>query len=316
MPESPGTQQAGAFSFVTFLRIVTYGATKGGAAYVCLVEFKNYDTVARMSMMAATLVRAWRTGLSFGMMMLVGVGTTAAQSGPASFDQLLERGDALYAQYQNDEAHSLFASAYELAAESFDVLARLARTTLEYGMDLEADGEKDRAASLYEEAMAYADALERLYPDSAQTYFHLIRTRGKLALFRGGKEKVETGRHIERYCQRGLELDENDPDIQVSYGIFQREVADLTWIERTFARALFGAVPSGTKDEAVRALLRAIELRPDFAFAYYELGVTYMGMGDQKRASAAFRASLDLPAATTQDIRNRVIARRMLERLP
>ncbi|MDZ4698807.1 MAG: tetratricopeptide repeat protein [Rhodothermales bacterium] len=269
-----------------------------------------------MSPTATVLVRAWRIGMLSGMMMLAGVGSTAAQSGPASLDQLLERGDALYAQYQNDEAHTLFVSAYEVAAESFDVLARLARTTVDFGMDLEADGEMDRAASLYEEAMGYADALERLYPDSAETYFHLIRTRGKLALFRGGKEKVETGRHIERYCQRGLELDENDPDIQVSYGIFQREVADLSWIERTFARALFGAVPSGTKEEAVRALLRAIELRPDFAFAYYELGVTYMGMGDQKRAGEAFRASLDLPASTTQDIRNRVIARRMLERLP
>jgi tetratricopeptide (TPR) repeat protein len=269
-----------------------------------------------MSSMAAGLVRAWRIGLFLGGMMLVGVGTTAAQSGPASLDQLIERGDALYAQYQNDEARALFVSAYELATESFEVLARLARTTLEFGMDLEAEGEMNRAASLYEEAVGYADALERLYPDSAQTYFHLIRTRGKLALFRGGKEKVETGRHIERYCQLGLGLDENDPEIQASYGIFLREVADLSWIERTFGRALFGAVPSGTKDEAVRALLRAIELRPDFAFAYYELGVTYMGMGDQKRAGEAFRASLDLPAATTQDIRNRVIARRMLERLP
>ncbi|MEZ4703281.1 MAG: tetratricopeptide repeat protein [Rhodothermales bacterium] len=259
---------------------------------------------------------ARRLLLLLSLIALFGAGPLCAQSGPALLQETLERGDALYAQYQNGEAHDLFLAAYEVASESYDVLARLARTTSELGMDMEAEGKTEQARNFYQEAVGYAEQLERLFPDSAQTYFHLIRTRGKLALFLGGKEKVQTGQHIERYCQRGLELDADDPELQVSYGIFQREVADLSWLERTLANTLFGRVPAGSKDNAIQAFKRAIELRPDFAFAYYELGVTYMGMGEYKLAGEAFRTSLDLPASTTQDIRNRVIARRMLDRLP
>jgi tetratricopeptide (TPR) repeat protein len=260
-------------------------------------------------------VRTWITVFALGCLSTAAGRYAPAQEAPTSLTELLHRGDVFYAAFNNAEAHHTFLDAFAVAPNAFDVLVRLAKTTVELGMDVEAAEQMEEAEALYSEAVGYAEELLRLFPDSAKTYFHLIRTQGKLALFRGGREKVETGRNVEQYGRRGLELDANDPDLHAGFGIFKREVAHLSWVERTFAKALFGHIPEGTRAEAIQFLERAIALRPDFTFAHFELAVTYVGMGEREAAAEEFQKALDLPAATTQDVRNRDIARRMLERL-
>ena len=61
-------------------------------------------------------------------------------------------------------------------------------------------------------------------------------------------------------------------------GIYYREVANLNWFLKNFAKAFFGGLPDGSNEDSEEALLKAIELVPTDIITYYELARTYEKM--------------------------------------
>ena len=228
---------------------------------------------------------------------------------------LLDEGDGHHQRYENQQAIDVYEEAREIAPEAFDVLSRLAETYNHLGNDFKSNGQKEEAEMAIRQAVAYAETMLELFPEEAQTYFLLAATSGNLALFQGGRDKVKTGGGVEGHCMRGLEIDPNHVGLLVAYGVFNREVAGLSWVERTFARTFFGAVPKGSMEQAVEVLTKATTLDPDHHLAHYELAVTYYAMGQRAEARSTFLEVVELPAQTSQDIRNRVIAQEMLGRM-
>ena len=152
------------------------------------------------------------------------------------------------------------------------------------------------------------------FPDRPETYFHLSAAYGNLALFKGGKSKVKIGRDVEQYAKKAIELDSTYAPAYVALGLFYREVSDLNWVQRSFAKVLFGGVPKGSKEDAVAMLERAIALDPNFSLAHFELAITLEKMGRKEEAIPHLRKVIELPPATTQDVRNKEIARELLEK--
>jgi len=235
-----------------------------------------------------------------------------AQTGTTP-EALLAEGDAAYARFDNPAALDAYRQAHQLAPQSFDVLMRLARTTNDYAQDLLVAGEKDAAEARFDEAVAYAEVLHERYPDRAATYFFLAATYGNLALFKGGKGKVRIGRTVEEYSRKALALDTTYALPYVVLGIFYREVSNLSWFQRTFANALFGGVPDGTKEDAVRMLTHAIALDTTLSVAHYELAMTYAAMGRKDDALPHLRQAAILPPFNTQDRRNQAWAAELLK---
>ncbi len=258
-------------------------------------------------------------GLLTGFILLGCVSTYAQAVSPADSSEvnaLLAEGDVFYRRLDNQLAITTYRKALTIDSTSFNALSRLTRTATDLGKDFQAENQKDEAEEAFLEAVKYAQVMERNYVDSSRTHFYLALSKGNLALFKGGREKVVIGREVEKHCKRGIVLDSMDAEILVAYGVFNREVTNSTWMERTFAQALFGRLPEGSKEEAVRLLMHAVELAPNMHVARFELGVSLMAVGRQKEAVTHLKHAETLPAQTTQDNRNRQLATRMLDRMP
>lgn len=228
---------------------------------------------------------------------------------------MLAEGDLYYQRLDNQLALNAYGKALEHAPDSYDVLRRLSRTHNEYGMDLEAEELLDEAEESYEASIKYASELELLFPDSAHTHYLLAYSKLNIALLKGGREKVRASSAIERHCLKGLDIDHTDAELNVLYGVFIREMAGLSWMERTLAQALVGDLPEGDKEEALGYIEQAIELDPTLHIAHFEAGLTYHSVGRRAKAITHLENAEMLPAQTTQDNRNRQLAIRMLERL-
>ncbi|GIV59609.1 tetratricopeptide repeat protein [Rhodocaloribacter litoris] len=239
----------------------------------------------------------------------------APVGGDTTVAALLSRGDALYRRFDHAAALDAYRSAYARAPESFDVLLRLARTHNDLAQDLLAAGSKQAAEEHFVQAVAFAEQLREHHPERPETYFFLAATNGNLARFRGGKEKVRIGRAVETYARKAIELDSTYALPYVALGIFYREVSELSWVQRTFAKVLFGDVPSGSKEDAVAMLQRALALDSTLVIAHYELAMTYLAMDRASLAIPHLRRVLALPPFTSQDRRNREKARQLLAEL-
>ena len=227
----------------------------------------------------------------------------------------LEEGDTHYQQFDNRLALDEYFKAHEEDPTSFDVLTRISRTANDYALDLLADNLQEEALESFNEALMYASSLEQLFPDNPQTHYHLARIKVNLALLIGGRDKIQFGREVESHCAKGIDLDPDSPELYVTYAVFNRDIADMNWVERTFTVAIFGKVPDGSPETALSLLEKAVDLNPDLHLAQYEIARTYLSMGRHDEAEPYLQKAVDMPAQTTQDNRNRQIARRMLDRL-
>lgn len=208
-----------------------------------------------------------------------------------------------------------YRKAFEIAPASYEVLARLARTANDYGMDIKAEDGDDEARSIFENALTYAESLETNYPDNPKVYTYLANIEKNLALLVNGRDKIEFGLKVQDHCTKGIELNPDDSELYVTYAIFNRDIADMHWVERTLTGALFGQFPYGSRELALELLLKAIQLNPSLHIAHYEIAVTYINLGLHDEAVPYLQNALKLAAQTTQDNRNRELAKLMLERL-
>ncbi len=228
---------------------------------------------------------------------------------------LLAEGFVFYKRLDNQLAISTYRKAFSLDSTSFDVLSRLARTATYLGKDFQADNQNKEAEQTYIEAVRYAQVLEENYANLAKTHFFLALTKGNLALFQGGRQKVEIGREVEIHCKKGLALDSTDVQLLVAYAVFNREVASASWMERALAQTLFGSIPEGSKERAVLLLSRAVAINPDLHIAQFELARSLIAVGKPEEAIMHLKLAQSLPAQTTQDNRNRQLAIRLLDRM-
>ncbi len=229
---------------------------------------------------------------------------------------LLAEGDVFYKRLDNQLALTVYKKAFDIDSLSYPVLSRLARTSNDLGKDMLAEDRENEAKEAFQEAMHYAQKLEAEHPDSAKTHYFLAQTKSNLAFLQGGRQKVMYGREVKTHCLKGIAIDPKDAEMFVAYGVFSREIATSSWMERALAEALFGGVPEASREESVEYLTRAVELNPELHIARFELAKSLIAVGKSEEAILHLKHAEVLPAQTTQDNRNRQLAIRMLSRIP
>jgi tetratricopeptide (TPR) repeat protein len=165
------------------------------------------------------------------------------------------------------------------------------------------------------EAERYARRAVKLAPNSAKTHDYLAIALGKLALFEGGKRKVELSKEVKAEADRALQLDPNDDLALHVLAIWNREVYELNWFLRQFAQILYGKLPKASLDAAITDLTRATELRPDVIPHHVELGVTLADARRWGEAKAELEKGLTLPTGWVTDDHYRALARETLARV-
>lgn len=232
----------------------------------------------------------------------------AAPAQAADFRAAMAAGEAARAVFDNETALAEFRKANEADPENFQAAVDVIQALVDTGEDMD----NDKSEKRYEEGIERAHALVEKYPDRAAAHYMLALASGKLAQFKGGKEKVKMSRAIEESAARARDMrpDWNRPYILL--GVYYREVANLSWILKAFANAFFGGLPPGTNEDSVKMLQKAIELDDRSVRAHYELGETFEVMGRKEESAAEYQKALALPSTDHLDERFKEKARAKL----
>lgn len=214
--------------------------------------------------------------------------------------ELIKKGDEYYSEFANLSALAEYEKAFEQKPDDFEIITKLTRSYNDVGEDYKEE-ESAEAEEYFEKGYRLAELMKEKYPQRSETYFYLAATRGNLALFRGGKDKVRLGRDVEQYAKKALELDPYYGPAYVALGVYYREVANLNWFLKKFAKAFFGGLPEGTNEDSLIMLLKAQELLPQSVYVQYELGKTYREIGDEEKMKEHFEKALLLPNTDHRD---------------
>jgi tetratricopeptide (TPR) repeat protein len=154
---------------------------------------------------------------------------------------------------------------------------------------------------LYEEAVAFAEKAVELDTTSALGWFQFGKAYGRLALFRGGKTKVNMSKDVKIAFERAIELDPQHAGSLHGLARWHREVANLSWLLKLAAKIIYGGLPPASNEEAVVLFKRALEIEPEMITHHLELGKTYLEMKEKDLARAEFEQVLALPEGDADD---------------
>jgi tetratricopeptide (TPR) repeat protein len=172
----------------------------------------------------------------------------------------------------------------------------------------------DKAGKLFRKAVDLARGMAKKHPDEPMWRFLLAKTLGHLSLTLSGKEKLETGREVERDAKKAIELDSKFAPPYAVLGVYYREVASMGWFTRKLADSLFGGL-KGTLAMSEKALRKAVELDPDAIYAHYELAVTLEKEGRSAEAAKHYAKILSLPRRDPMDAGKQAVAKEKLKKL-
>ena len=228
------------------------------------------------------------------------IATTLAvllSAAPADAAASIAEGDRLHAAFDNRGALEHYRAALEAGAAGFETRMKYVRAIINTGEDLN-NGE---SGAWFERGLAEAETLAARYPGEALSWQYRALAAGQLAKFRGGREKVKLSRRIHEDALRAVSMDDSLFVTHIVLGVYYREVANLNWALKLFAKSFFGGLPEGSNGQALAELQKAAGQHPTSVRAHFELGETYAVMGRTDDSLAAYRKALTLPVEDHRD---------------
>jgi tetratricopeptide (TPR) repeat protein len=250
----------------------------------------------------------------------------AALAGPAAWspahaaiDPEVERnaiaaGDRHYAIHDFEGALAAWRPALDADSSSYELLWRLARATTDRGTRARFDGHKAKAIESFAQGANAARRAVKVNPERAEGHLELAVALGSVALYKGGKAKLQLAREIKVEVDRAIAIDQTLHRAHHVLARWHREISDLSFFERNAAR-VFGGVPKGaTMDAAVARFEKAIGLAPDYTNHHLELGRTFLMLKLKSKARAEFEKALACPVHTPFDADYKAEARILMRK--
>jgi tetratricopeptide (TPR) repeat protein len=233
-------------------------------------------------------------------------------TGAESAEELIQKGDVLYAKLQASEALKFYLPAEKLDPDNIRLLVRISR---QY-RHLMSDAPKTREKLLLgNTAVDYAERAVALAPDDPETQLALAISYGKRLPLEGTKQQIASSRLIKIAVDKAIALDPtNDLSWQV-LGRWYRGVADVSGLKRAFAQVKYGKLPSASYEDAVRCFEKAIALNPNRLMHYIELGCTYALMDRDADARKFITKGLAMPETEKDDPETKNLGRQALKKL-
>lgn len=238
-----------------------------------------------------------------------------AQEGVAdSVAKYMALGDALADKWDHKEAAIAYSKVVKFDPENYEALWKLGDEYTELSDKLP-DKDKSQKESYFEQARKHCERAIEVNPDGWEGHFRLSVALGRLALFRGGKEKIRLSKKVKAEADTAVAL---NPEADLAYhvlGRWHQNLANLSSVLKFFAKVLYGGVPPGTNEEAVAMFKKAIEIDPEHIEHYLELARTYKFMGQKELMREPLEKVLELPAVEEDDPEFKKEAEEMLKKL-
>jgi len=207
-------------------------------------------------------------------------------------------GDSLYTRFENPGALNAYLEAIKMDANNYEANWKAARTYSDIGETLEG---KTRS-EYFKKSEIHSRQAVKIDSTGAKGHLYLSIALGRVALDASAKERIQYSKEIKKEVDLAIKYDPTDDYAYHVLGRWNRKLANLSWVEKTFANIFLGGVPKEASNEnAASSFLKAIELNPTHINHYLELGMTYEMMGEEEKARAAYQKCLDLPKSDSDD---------------
>jgi len=215
-------------------------------------------------------------------------------------------GDAALRNFDLEAAILAFRQA---AHSNYEATWKLARALVDKGTLTPNRAEQKQ---LYIEAESIAREAIRLNPADSKGHAYLAIALGKLALYEGGKRKVELSKEVKTEAEKALSFNPDEDAAHHVLGVWNREMTELNFVLRKFAEFLYGKFPTASLDAALVHLRRATELAPNVVAHRVELGVTLASARKWPESKTELEKALAMPKSWVTDDSYREIARKCL----
>ncbi|NWU03604.1 RMD2 protein, partial [Urocynchramus pylzowi] len=169
---------------------------------------------------------------------------------------------------------------------------------------------------LWRLARAYGDLFEMTTDaEEKRKYFSNIRNLqssrwehlfaimcGYMSQFESVQNKIRNGYLFKEHLDKAIELKPQDPFLYYLNGRWCYSVAQLSWLEKKVAAALFGTPPTSTVEEALQNFLKAEEMHPGYSKCnYVYLAKCYKDLGQKNNALKCCDSALSILSVTNED---------------
>ncbi|MFQ5863895.1 MAG: hypothetical protein ACE5IW_01545 [bacterium] len=210
----------------------------------------------------------------------------------------MSKGDEYAGAFDNEKALKEYVKAYEVDSNNCTALWKIAEAHINLGEEADPITQRQH----YYVAEKWARKAITLCPDTANAHFFVAVSSGLLALYEGGKAKIQRSQEVKAEVEKTLQFNPNHHGAYHVLGRWHRELASLSWVEKLLAKIIYGGVPPGASYEAaVVNFKKAIEIKPSWINHHKELGLTFMAMKKWDLAIQEFETLLELPIADHQD---------------
>jgi tetratricopeptide (TPR) repeat protein len=166
----------------------------------------------------------------------------------------------------------------------------------------------------YKTALIYAQTAIKLYPESDLANVSMAIATGRIVLTKSGKEKIASVKDLKNYADKAIKINPLNFKAWHVLGKWNYEVSNLTGLERTAAKLLFGALPTASFENAVTYYEKARALNPTFLLNYLEMAKAYKKKNDTLKAIAVLKTMLLLKNMTEDDARIKLEAQGLIKK--
>lgn len=170
----------------------------------------------------------------------------------------------------------------------------------------------------YKKALYLAQKAVTVAPKSANCHYAYALALGRINENASSKTKIDNAKLIKTEAELAIRYDPKLPGPYHILGRWHRIVAGFNAFERTMISAIFGSLPGGTYEDAIKNFEKAIVLEPQAGIHYYELAVTLNerdNKGDQEKAIQWLNKAIQLPVRTEADREHRSLCNNLLHNL-
>jgi tetratricopeptide (TPR) repeat protein len=233
-------------------------------------------------------------------------------SGAESYDDLISKGKVFERKFQANDALPLYLSAEKVEPKNPDLLVRIARQYRYLMTDAPDKQEKLRLGHI---ALDYSMRAAACGPKDCDAQLAPAITLGKMLLYMPTKEQVSASPRIKEAVDKALAIDPRNDTAWHILGRWNRVLADINVMKRYLAGMVYGKLPTGSNEEAERAMKKAISINPDRLMHYIELGRIYAQMGRKEEARELINKGLAMPNTEKDDPETKQRGRETLAKL-
>ena len=242
---------------------------------------------------------------------LLSIAAITAQS--QDINVLLKEADNLEKQQKETEALDKYKQILILQPATLKAIVKSA----ELNASLSTRQTDKNSKRLYTES-AYAFAKRAYNTDStnADANYAMSMASGKMTdIETENKKIVAYVKDVKKYSDKALAINANHAKANYTLGKWHYEMANLSGIKKIAVKLLYGGLPEGNLEQAIRYMEKCKMLEPYFVSNYLDLAKAYKDNRQPAQAIEILNKLVKLPVRATEDIALKAEGAKLLESL-